>query len=653
MVFTNFAVKDSVNNITENSSINYLHLIKLNIENEYNSILFQKEYALARYKEQLKNVTNLAIEHIDNYWQLYKKGKYSEKIAKDMAAESLKNFRYGNNDYFFAYTLDLFNISHPDSNIYKHNLSDYQDVKGNYVIREMKKKLTENDSGYLSFWYIRLGETEPVEKLCYLTLYKKWNWMVGTGVYIGDVVKDYDKRMQSVMEELTSTFSKIKIGKTGYFFLFDENKKILIHPAFNVKKLSDFKNPDSGLEHMDELIKASETPDKPYIYYCDKPGFEGKFLVKSYVIKFKPLNWYICSSVYQDELDEPLKNIRNNQMIITFIIVSMSIIISFLLVNRVTKSLKILTNYATKLSSSEFSMLSSIDKEIIGIGKSVKDEVSELSAAFSFMINSLKNHIEKLKETTSLNERIKSELRIASEIQNSMLPNPPEMTTEKFEIMAKIIPAAEVGGDLYDFFYIDDNRICFLIGDISDKGVPAALFMSKTKTALRLITYSVYKLNNEISPSEILKALNAELIQNNEIKMFATMFLAIYDLRTGKLVFSNAGHNLPIIISSQIEFLKKTKGIPLGIKDKSEYSDGIINLIKGDCLLLYTDGITESMNNLEDFFGEKRLLEFFNSLDLKNKSLKFLIEKLLVCVNDFSAGCAQSDDIALLAFRRI
>ncbi|HPN29703.1 MAG TPA: cache domain-containing protein [bacterium] len=655
MIFTSLEIKNSIHTLTETNSLNNINLIKLNIENEYKSILFQKEYALNRYKEQLKNVTNLTVQHINSFWELYKKGKYSESTAKQLAAESLRNFRYGNNDYFFVYDLNLVNVSHPDNNIYKHNLENYQDVKGNFVIREMKKLAINSDTGYLSFWYIKLGDTEPAEKLSYIVSYKNWGWIVGTGVYIDDVKKDYDKRLKSVMEELKETFSNLKIGKNGYFFLFDEAKNLLIHPYNQGKNFSEFINPVSGENHINELIKAAETNGKPYIYFWDKPEQQGKFeyLKKSYVTKFKPLNWYIASSIYQDELDEPIKKILYKQIVIALIIISVSSLLSILLAGRVTRSLNILTKYAKQLSYSEFKALTEIETGITELLKKIgmKDEIGKLSNAFSFMINSLKTHIEKLKKTTAANERIKSELKIAAEIQSAMLPNPQNLITNEFEVSAKIIPAAEIGGDLFDFFFLDKTNFFFLVGDVSDKGIPAALFMSKTKTALRLVVSDIFKYDNQISPSKILNNLNCELVRNNEMKMFVTMFLAVYNLQTHKLSYANAGHNLPLLISDKIKFFQKTKGIPLGIKSTYQYVEDEIEINKGDTILLYTDGITESINKTEKLFGDTKLIETIEKYELKNNSLKSLIDYIIKSVNQYSAECSQSDDITVLAFK--
>lgn len=276
-----------------------------------------------------------------------------------------------------------------------------------------------------------------------------------------------------------------------------------------------------------------------------------------------------------------------------------------------------------------------------------RDEIGGLAASFNQMNKKLVNYIHKLTEETRVREKYESELNIAHDIQMSFLPQtfPPFPNRSEFDLYALIQPAREVGGDLYDFYLIDDNRLCFLIGDVSDKGVPAALFMARTKAVIKSAAGRIH------SPSEILKAVNSELSFNNEECMFVTLFLGILTINSGHLVFANAGHNPPLYIATGQDavFFKTKNSSALGLDADVDYSDHTIRLSKNDTLFMYTDGITEALNDRNQFFSDERLQKDVTLQ--KDSSIKDLASFVMDRVRTFSSGTAQSDDITILCLR--
>jgi sigma-B regulation protein RsbU (phosphoserine phosphatase) len=275
-----------------------------------------------------------------------------------------------------------------------------------------------------------------------------------------------------------------------------------------------------------------------------------------------------------------------------------------------------------------------------------RDEVGALAASFNQMTKDLIKNIDKLTEETRVREKYESELKIAHDIQMSFLPQifPPFPNRSEFDLYALIQPAREVGGDLYDFYLIDDNHLCFLIGDVSDKGVPAALFMARTEAVIK----SAAGISR--SPREILTSVNKELSLNNEECMFVTLFFGILTIDSGHLVFANAAHNPPIYITSdQDAVLKTTNSLALGLDADIDYSDHTINLSENDSLFMYTDGVTEALNDRNQLFSEERLQKEV-SLQ-KSRSIQDLASTVMESVKTFSSGTAQSDDITILFLR--
>jgi len=275
-----------------------------------------------------------------------------------------------------------------------------------------------------------------------------------------------------------------------------------------------------------------------------------------------------------------------------------------------------------------------------------KNEIGTLAASFNEMTRRLNESIEHLKETTAAKERIESELQIAHEIQMSMVPKifPPFPDRPEFDIFATLVPAREVGGDLYDFFFIDDDHLCFAVGDVSGKGVPASLFMAVTKTLFRATA------GNGSTPGEILARLNTEICRDNESCMFVTFFCAILNIRTGQVDYGNGGHNLPYYLHRDgVSPLENVGGKALGLVEQTPYASGRMVLCPGEALLLYTDGVTEAMDSRERLYSDQRLAEFLASN--RGSSPRQIVGDLVSDVRSFAGAAPQSDDITALALR--
>lgn len=281
------------------------------------------------------------------------------------------------------------------------------------------------------------------------------------------------------------------------------------------------------------------------------------------------------------------------------------------------------------------------------ISESSKDEIGSLARTFNRMSDNLKEYIDRLAKETSSRERITSELEVAAQIQKDILPNrfPPfPDKTGQFDLYAEMHAAKEVAGDFYDFFMIDQNRIAFVIADVSGKGIPAAMFMMSAKTTLKNNALSGY------SAAKIIERTNKALCENNDVCMFVTMFFGIYDLSTKVLHYVNGGHNPPLLKreDSPYDWLRLDKGFALGIMENKEFHARKIRLRKGDKIFCYTDGVTEAMNSKGEVYGEKRLLAVMNQTAYKRTHLRGDLKRVMDSVRDFAGNTEQSDDVTML-----
>ena len=283
----------------------------------------------------------------------------------------------------------------------------------------------------------------------------------------------------------------------------------------------------------------------------------------------------------------------------------------------------------------------------IGNGNLNTEIKIEKPLEFAQLAETFNNMTKDIKAITKERQSIESELSLAKEIQASSIPNvfPPFPERTEFDIFAGMEPAKEVGGDFYDFYFIDDKNLMFLIADVSGKGVPAALFMMTTKTLINYIAQS------GLSPKEMIETVNRKICENNKRGFFITMFAGIVDVETGKASFINCGHNPPLIRheNGDYRYLEIDSNIVLGVFDSAEYNifEGYLN--PGDTICVYTDGITEAINVYDEQFGEDRLLETINTF--KDEDVKTIQLGIKSKVKEFAEGVAQSDDMTMVTFR--
>ncbi len=275
------------------------------------------------------------------------------------------------------------------------------------------------------------------------------------------------------------------------------------------------------------------------------------------------------------------------------------------------------------------------------------DEVGRLAQAFEHMKVSLKKYIKELTEATAAKQKIESELNIAHDIQMSMLPKvfPPFPDRREFDIYAFIETERQVGGDLYDFYFIDKDRLCFVIGDVVGKGISAALFMAMATTLFKATAAK------GIEANAILAHVDAELKKNNNEDMFLTAFLGILDTRTGEVVYANGGHNPPFIIRKNGEtvFVEEIEGKVIGAYEGMDFKTGRFTLGPGEALFMYTDGVTEARDAKGGFFSEDRLMKELE--DSRGQPVKETVFAVSRAIKEFSRGAPRSDDITMMVLK--
>ena len=294
--------------------------------------------------------------------------------------------------------------------------------------------------------------------------------------------------------------------------------------------------------------------------------------------------------------------------------------------------LEFLSDSAHKVAQGDFSTPLPVFKH--------NDEVAHLRNSFETMQQSLAQYVEELKATTAAKALMQSELNVARNIQMSMLPKtfPAFPDRKDLDLYATLTPAKAVGGDLYDFF-IRDEKLFFCIGDVSGKGVPASLVMAVSRTLFRNIAASTSE------PHRIVEMMNVNICEGNENCMFVTLFVGVLDLKTGRILFCNAGHDAPFVEGTQIDC---KSNLPIGVIPDLNYSDQEIGMAPGSILFLYTDGLTEAEDANHKLFGKERVAAVVSNFDGTPRQL---IETVTDAVLQFVGETEQHDDLTLFALK--
>lgn len=286
-----------------------------------------------------------------------------------------------------------------------------------------------------------------------------------------------------------------------------------------------------------------------------------------------------------------------------------------------------------------------LDTQVSGVPN--RDELGELAQGFNHMLGKLREHVQALAAETAAREAIESEIRVARDIQTSLIPRtfPAFPHNEEFDLYALLEPAKECAGDFYDFFRTDEKHIMFILADVSGKGVPAALFMAVTRTLLHNFG------EQGLSPAALLNQVNSIVVKENENMMFVTLFVGKYETETGILTYTNAGHPSPYKRSADggISTWGASTGTCLGMIEGSTWDEVTTQVEVGDTLLLYTDGVTEAGTSHQHMFEEAGLEQAFAAAG--DKGPKELSQHILAAVHDFE-GEVRSDDITVLALQR-
>ena len=461
---------------------------------------------------------------------------------------------------------------------------------------------------------------------------------------IASAVKDKDGRVVGLvaatvlLDTLTEIAGAVSVAENGFGWVMDHKGLLISHPSPNVRMklnlLESSRNGYSGLEPIAAALKQGKSGFGEY----RRP--DGEVFATIYTPIPNTPNWGLGVSMPKAQMMAKADRLMRLVVIGIALVLTATILVVIIVSARISAPIRAL------VQSTEAVSRGNLDATIdIRTG----DEIETLAQAFRRMMAELKTYIANLQKVTSEKERVESELHVANRIQASMLPRifPPFPDIREIDLFATMQPAREVGGDFFDFFVLEDGRLCFCVGDVSGKGVPAALFMVIVMTILR------NQAMHDADLARIFSQTNRMLCADNDEMMFVTVFMGILDPRTGGLEYVSAGHNPPALArqDGDFAFLRSAPSLAMGVIEDIDFEAHSTQLAPGDTLFVYSDGVTEAMDVRGELMGEPRTLDALNAL--KFRPVREMVDGMDARIKAFANGAPPSDDITMLAVEMV
>ncbi|MBV7485184.1 SpoIIE family protein phosphatase [Bordetella sp. BOR01] len=623
---------------------NVMDLVMRDTEARWGALLDDKINTVRSGRRQLVQVGATISSVLASYAAMAERGVMTTGAAKGQARAWVNQLRLDDQRYVFIYDASYSVLASGSAPMIDQDLSGQQDLKGRPLAEALYEESRRAGYGFAIYRWPLAGSPGDTEtRYAYFGYFRPWDWVFAISDSAQDVLRQVQDRRTRMEAAMRATLSQLTLARSGFVFIMADDGRMVVAPPANRTGLLDTVDRASD-KPLRQLLRAA--PPAPASASASLRFDDGQELWQIKAVRHKPLGWTVVAAVPESDLTAPAKRLLNRQATIFGITLVLALLFAWLVATRIVRPLNTLTHYARQLPEQDLTLPATVPAHVAALPKRHRDEVGRLAASFLFMDRKLRENVADLMHETSARERFESELNIARAIQLGLLPIPlPAAVQRQVDLHAIMLPAKEVGGDLYDYFVLPDGKLCLAIGDVSDKGVPAALFMAVTRTLIRATA------EDETDPALIMQKINNRLAENNPNMMFVTLLLGVLDLDSGELVWANAGHLPPAVIDANgvVRLLEGRSGPACGVQEDMPYRRLVTRLAPGEVLVGYTDGVTEAFSSHDAQYGEPRL---FQILSGPPSSASGLARRLLEDVQAFAAGAEQSDDITLIVVRR-
>ncbi|KTQ85778.1 hypothetical protein NS226_18815 [Aureimonas ureilytica] len=638
MAYSQRAVRSAMVDAEQRSVENVLQMAELAIRSQYLQLLSDKVGTIQDRKAAFRQFGQTVRSTLDTLAAQAQRAGTSDEAARANALDWLAGLSPVAGEYSFVFDRAGRAVVYPDAAMVGQDLSSFRDIRGRSVTQTAWSDSELYGSSFLTYaWKAMKGEaTEP--KYGLFVPFPRWGWMIGIVGDVADLQRETDVRRAELVERLRSSLGSLQMAGNGFVFVFDGSGRPVVAP----KGGEDGWMAPAVLSELKAMASDGDAPSR----LAPLPSAGPEQGAEAQVFRLKALDWYVAAIVSSAALAKPAQDLILSQGLVFAGGSLLAAVLAWFLAQRISRPLVALTHRARALPQTDFTQAP--PEALAKRRPEGRDEIGRLASAFHFMEDSLYRNVQTVMRVTQERERIEGELNVARDIQLGLLPKifPAFPDRSEIDIHAALVSAKEVGGDLYDFYFIDDRHLCFTIGDVAGKGVPAALFMAITKTLIKSAA------DRFPDPWQMMAAVNDTLASDNPNSIFVTSLIGVLDCLTGEIRYANGGHNPPLVIreGGRVECLRPISGPALGVVEGMDYEPLATHLRPGETLVLYTDGVTEAMNARDELYEDERLLQLLEAQD-PFLPTEMLVQRIMADVQAHAGGTPQSDDITLVALR--
>lgn len=643
MLVSQRTVTDTVYRAEDRATSNMLHLVALDIGVRYRQLLREKISTVRGFRAQLEAYGDTVQDTLRTFEHTVSTGALSETAAQMLALEWLDTLAARSGTRVLVYDDRQRVLNAAGTMDHGRDLSALLDIKGRAPATDV---YTDSDNALFSVYRWPNNLTGELDThFGYFRLFSAWNWGVIISNAADTIEEAVTHRRNEIVVATSETLRQLTLSRSGFIFLFSGDGALIVPPPAHAATLLDETDQHSGRSLRAMLRAAADPAHTGQARFSSGIGSSQTWELDAQYIK--ALDWYVASVVPRSDLLQPAHQLLRLQGVVFLVMLGLALLLAWFYASRLIRPLDLLTQYARSLPTRDLTEPQPVPPTIAELPDRHRDEVGRLATTILYMEQQLVSNVRRLMAETSERERIESELSIAREIQLGLLPLPLDRdVSDKVDLHATMTAAKEVGGDLYDYFLMDDGRLCFAIGDVSGKGVPAALFMAITRTLIRTAA------RQERSAGTIMQAVNERLADHNPNVMFVTLFIGLLDLDSGELQYANAGHPLPWLLNhGAVDTLAGRSGPACGVAEGVPYREHTTVLAPGTLLVGYTDGVTEAADIHDTLYGEERAVALLASQPPTVAGAD-VADALSEDILTFAGEAEQADDITLILICR-
>lgn len=651
MVVSQHDVTRTVTTSEERAVDNILNLLARDSVARWAGLLNEKATVARQARQPLIQYGSLIASVLEVYSRQHQSGLLEQDDARQQALQWISQLDPGPRRHALVLDDNLHVLADSQQELTGSILADRLDIKGRRFANIAGLELAAGNHSFI-IYRSTLNAHDPGElRYAILMRFPTWNWIIAISDSAQQMIDQFEQQRLNMEIAVAETVESIRLAGHGFVFITtDQGDPVTPLPARYGGLLQATSQEDgrtlsarlTGTSPPEQSAQFDFTPLSDEI-----AGSGGRWIIKTAFVK--PLQWIVVAAVPAQELARPATELRNRIGLLFAAGLLAALTLAWILSARITGPLHQLSDVARRLPERDLTLAQPLPRHIQQLPDKHHDEVGDLAAAFIHMDTQLRDKVVHLLNETSQRERFESELNIARDIQMGLLPvDLPPRVLEQIELHATMVPAKEVGGDLYDYFMLPDGRLCFAIGDVSDKGVPAALFMAVTRTLLRACA------EDTDDPAQLMERVNTRLATNNPNMMFVTLIIGVLDLESGHLSWSNGGHPPLCVVQhdGRLRLLEGRSGPACGVQPDLPYQGFATQLNKDEIVFGYTDGIPEAMDPDQHQYGEEKMMQQLRRPDARNRSSRHLADTILDDVRTFARGSEQSDDITIIIIKR-